>query len=373
MNTRTMIRIGATLMALAFSSSLCAQTPWNRKVEGISILPDPSSGRSAIRVYYSLLGGDTPTAPQDYATDILVMVNGVLRDQQRIPLVVGPGGETSGCAGIGCLTHQACICCNIGGDVVCLCGGWIAPSEPWHATLEPEDIIEVLLRPAPGAVPERDTSDDAHFQVFRDRDVFWNRRLDPGSIAPSPGGQGREFDVFFDIDVETNYDGNLNLAADVEVLVNGTSHGTFPTGFPENLASNQCGDCGIYCAYFDSGDPAGICDTIGGNNCGCTVDDIIGRGVIRAVPAEPGDVIEVILRPAPGALPELPGFGDDEESSRCIGDLDGDGLIAFGDILKILAAWGPCAGCPEDLNGNDVVEFGDLLLVLGLWGPCAPM
>ncbi len=27
-------------------------------------------------------------------------------------------------------------------------------------------------------------------------------------------------------------------------------------------------------------------------------------------------------------------------------------------------------GGPEDLDGNGVVDFGDLLIVLAAWGPC---
>lgn len=55
----------------------------------------------------------------------------------------------------------------------------------------------------------------------------------------------------------------------------------------------------------------------------------------------------------------------------CVGDLDGSGALDFGDLLAILAAWGPCEGeCPEDLDGSGAVDFGDLLLVLGEWGPC---
>ncbi len=54
----------------------------------------------------------------------------------------------------------------------------------------------------------------------------------------------------------------------------------------------------------------------------------------------------------------------------CSADLDGDGTVAFGDLLVVLGAWGECAGCPADLDGNGFVGFSDLLIVLGAWGPC---
>ncbi len=49
------------------------------------------------------------------------------------------------------------------------------------------------------------------------------------------------------------------------------------------------------------------------------------------------------------------------------GDVDGDGDVDFQDLVAMLAAWGPCAGCPEDLDGDGVVDLKDLLLVLTNW------
>jgi len=49
------------------------------------------------------------------------------------------------------------------------------------------------------------------------------------------------------------------------------------------------------------------------------------------------------------------------------GDLDDDGIVGFQDLLALLAAWGPCAGCPADLNGDGDVGFGDVLLLLAAW------
>jgi hypothetical protein len=37
------------------------------------------------------------------------------------------------------------------------------------------------------------------------------------------------------------------------------------------------------------------------------------------------------------------------------------------DILEVLAAWGPCPGCPADLNGDGDVNVLDLLDVLAHW------
>ncbi|MHC5112922.1 MAG: S8 family serine peptidase [Planctomycetota bacterium] len=55
----------------------------------------------------------------------------------------------------------------------------------------------------------------------------------------------------------------------------------------------------------------------------------------------------------------------------CPADLDGSGDVGFGDILAIIAAWGPCGGpCPEDLSGNGQVDFADILVVIAQFGNC---
>lgn len=49
-------------------------------------------------------------------------------------------------------------------------------------------------------------------------------------------------------------------------------------------------------------------------------------------------------------------------------DLNGDGVVNVPDLLALLAAWGPCSGCPEDLDGNGIVDVLDLLQLLANWG-----
>ena len=45
-----------------------------------------------------------------------------------------------------------------------------------------------------------------------------------------------------------------------------------------------------------------------------------------------------------------------------------DGVVDFGDLIEVLAAWGPCPGCcPADLDYNGTVDFEDLLILLTHW------
>ena len=55
--------------------------------------------------------------------------------------------------------------------------------------------------------------------------------------------------------------------------------------------------------------------------------------------------------------------------SNCPADLDGDGSVAVGDILMLIAAWG--TNNPTlDLDESGVVDVGDLLIVIAAWGAC---
>jgi len=50
-------------------------------------------------------------------------------------------------------------------------------------------------------------------------------------------------------------------------------------------------------------------------------------------------------------------------------DLDGDGQVAFSDLVILLSSWGPCPGTPclGDLDGSGTVDFADLVALLSAW------
>jgi hypothetical protein len=84
---------------------------------------------------------------------------------------------------------------------------------------------------------------------------------------------------------------------------------------------------------------------------------------------------------SPFALPGYPGhralvaLGGEtinafEVGTACPGDVTGNGVVDFADVLALLSVWGPCGGCPEDRDGNGVIDFADVLAVLSGWGPC---
>jgi len=53
----------------------------------------------------------------------------------------------------------------------------------------------------------------------------------------------------------------------------------------------------------------------------------------------------------------------------CAADRDGDGTVGFGDLVRVLGAYGS-ADDPADVDGDRDVDFADLVLVLTTWGGC---
>ena len=100
-----------------------------------------------------------------------------------------------------------------------------------------------------------------------------------------------------------------------------------------------------------------------------------GGGGIANVSGSQADVSNTMLC---GNVPEqIHGNWDDlggnELAERCAedcpADLDGDGGVAVGDLLALLAAWGT-ADPSSDIDGSGVVDTVDLLALLAAWGAC---
>jgi hypothetical protein len=55
---------------------------------------------------------------------------------------------------------------------------------------------------------------------------------------------------------------------------------------------------------------------------------------------------------------------------ECLADVNDDGVVDAEDFAIVMAAYGPCAGCPEDVDGSGVVDDHDAQEVLMNLGPC---
>lgn len=120
-------------------------------------------------------------------------------------------------------------------------------------------------------------------------------------------------DSFFDIVADLDFaldglEGTYNLGGDVLLLVNGSQHDSIPLPDPWfKLETVICGitGCGV-CATFGS-EQVGTCSACDGCQPG-----VFPRVVFPGVELMADDYVEVILVSVTGALPELPGFEDDD-------------------------------------------------------------
>jgi hypothetical protein len=379
--------LSLSVLLLGAAASASAQSPWNRTIEAVSIGP----GGGAVAWSATI----TPTsAPLDLSFNLALFVNGgsAPRWLTTIDLDVNPGagfcGGPAPCGG-GCgtgyidgITAAAFLCL----DCSCALPPLLAPIPP-QPSLQPGDEIMVILYPASGAVPEFEQDDDVKAMTFLGDPISWDRRIDAVQLQPAAGAPDSFFDIFVDLSVDANYDGELDLAGELDLIIDGVVVDTVPApGLDLDLAWSQCAtlacDDSVACAMDAEGNFWGTCqpDEDGPFDCGCLYHPVPDLNpAFRAILIDPGAAISVVLRPAPGALPELPGFPDDEtdvEPDSCPADLNDDGNVNVQDMVALILDWGcvdppgPCAG---DVNGDGVVNVQDLVQLILAWGVCTPV
>ncbi|RMH28584.1 MAG: hypothetical protein D6693_03685 [Planctomycetota bacterium] len=360
--------------ALAAGGVAEAQSPvsYNRVVRNIAVTPDPTApGGWVVTGVFTIEA--TPAAVltegvglplDDVSTIMEVQVNGVPVGAvpfslQVDPLSVGPCGGTCG-SGITNGMSAALLCI----DGVCQFPPISAPV-PLPSSIQPGDELMILLRPSPGALPENNTADDLRRHTHTGNPVGWNRGVKAVALTPSLPPAATEAalgDAFFDIvvDIEIGSLGlteSLRLGVVPTLLINGQPSPVPAIGCNDWIAAP--GDLCQVCTLFQCGTAS-----CGGQNvqllcrviendfnlsfCGCVGEQ---QFVFPGVPVQPADEVMILLRPAPGALPELPGFGDDDTGRPPTG----------------------CAACPGDLNGDGVVNGGDISFILNIFNQvCFP-
>jgi hypothetical protein len=119
-------------------------------------------------------------------------------------------------------------------------------------------------------------------------------------------------------------------------------------------------------------------DGVGGLAIGYVVRIAQAPGTRRAVACGPGGAPGTIARALVTTVPSTSILGSSEDlilqplgevsAREPSADLDGSGLVDFGDVNLLLLDMGPCPACTSDLDGNGVVDFGDVTLVLLSFG-----
>ena len=127
----------------------------------------------------------------------------------------------------------------------------------------------------------------------------------------------------------------------------------------------------------------GLLDAVATNNDSGTVSILPGTGGGFGAPA----ITSVGISPDEIAIADMDADGDldvatanrDSNSLSVITnqsdcgapinpDVDGDGVVGFGDLVSVLSAWGACSGCPQDVDGDGMVGFSDITTILAAWG-----
>jgi hypothetical protein len=311
-------------LVLAAGASAAAGVPANagetvsfnyRRMMAVSVLPAPS-GAQELRAVFCVRAPAT-SEPLDVSTRVEFRVNGTLVDAREFALTAG--GTRAGCSTDCAELGQSCVCLE--GTSICGCREVYLVATATPVPINAKDLIEVIIMPPPGAVPDDDEGDNALSLTFDGAPVFWDRSIAAVDVRPS--ATAGLFDIEVTLAARSLYSGDLDLSGEIDVSVNGepVSHGT-PAG--GTIGVNPCqGGCLSYCAFDVDRRPVGICDIVAEETftCECFVYRF-ASATIPAVPASAKDLIEVLLRPAPGALPELPGFEENDRWSAAAPDLE---------------------------------------------------
>ncbi|MBZ0268295.1 T9SS type A sorting domain-containing protein [bacterium] len=343
----------AALFATGIASSASAQPAqgWNYSVEAVSIVQNETTGLYDVHAIIGIErhGPTTGTGLEDLS--VAVELNPTAGDPHYgwIELTVeydGASGPPVGCLGGGSCgggcgngyidgVFNTLLCLEDGpGDCACKFPS-ITATFPGRG-LQGGDDITVRVVPAPTSLPDIDPSDDQRNFTFED-EVLWDRRIDDVSVAPSPAGG-------YDIQVSGTmfHEGILNFLPPgasanfdsfFDVWVNGVLLSSHEIPFRPIPLAAIC-SCASACATWDGNTHSCqpfIPSLPGQCYCGWAWLDTVPN-----VPVVPADEIMVLLRPVPGALPELPGFEDDDIDSLTVGGPTG-ATVFHGTVADLLA------------------------------------
>ncbi|MHC5113554.1 MAG: hypothetical protein ACYTGP_03900 [Planctomycetota bacterium] len=230
------------------------------------------------------------------------------------------------------------------GDRVCVSGQAIAPAECLlgcasaavtgcivNNTIEAGFVGPGTIEFGPQLCPyfasdEGDTYVLDHYGEFGDGDrVFVAGRVETDSdICPSP---------------------------DVTAIVNNSIEPYFEQCVTVGPSPQGC------VMVHSNGEAYAVIGSLGGAGLG---EEVHVSGVVipnsNACELVPGPAIVVMDVRTCNPTPDLPG------------DVNGDGLVNFGDILVVISQWGICVNqCPGDVNNDGNVNFSDILFVLSHW------
>ncbi len=391
MKTLTTLFAALAVTATAAASAGAQVHDWNRRVDAIGILPDAAGGQQVHAVWTVELGAPAQTTLV-LSTEAVLFVNGAETQRDVVDIVVFAGsGNCGACAG-GCGQGAvngmaAALLCLEEGQVGCSCQ-FPPITSSFPTPLSPGDEIMVLLRPAPGASPDTHADDDLKTQEFDGDPVHWDRRLTRAEFVQVSGAPAGVFDLEIEWQLAmSELSHSIDVSPSFEIIANGQTVMIYgPPCGPWFAAPGsgcdqaQCpgGACGLITCNGQTLTPMSCHLTeneIGLQFCACLSSapflEVI-PGLTWLDPLE--DEIVVILKPAPGALPELPGLDEDEEVPEVdLGNWEDLGNALRGTYEPVLVGAGTLLGGDViTLSLADALENAPAWLVVGVFELSAP-
>ncbi len=400
MNARITTLSALTIATIAASAATPAfagdpTLPWNRKALTAAVTDAPDgSGKKIVTAYWQY-SADTSLGQMDLSARVQIMAGGAViwEEDQIVGIADGDGpcpqGQPcgQGC-GIGTWNGASvpltCVLSYFNDDPAqgsfCSCSGPICPVVSAPVELAEDVDIIVIVKPLPGAEQEFELADDMiAVEQAPGGQTYWDTEILSMDLTSSPGLPGGFFDVHVEVGTATNFSGFLPLGYEVVLMKNGQpveSQGSGSGSGDDWIQAEPCGD------------PNNPCGQCGINNFGGTLEcDLVCNECIVvegtefdfiAIPMDPNDDWGIKVQPAPGALPSLPGFEEDDQApvpvpgDGCPADLDGDGFVGSTDLNALLGSFGLDAGGDCDNDGD--TDSADLNILLGMFGEsCFPV
>jgi len=194
----------------------------------------------------------------------------------------------------------------------------------------------------------------------------YNRGIEPASVRYEASPTGG-YAVSADLRLYTDTLEERDLGCTMTLMVNGAIVGD-PVAIGLHGMTEQIRDCSAWCNQVCQGgwcrDIAWFCVCVNLSDSGG--DDTHARIIMPTPQLNPGDVAQLVLTSAPGALPELD-ITDDRatyviQGTPCTADLNGDGVATSQDFFQFLTAFfnnDPVADMNHDgaITSQDFFDF----------------
>ncbi len=387
----TSILFAAAILA-GMAAEATAQTPTNRRVDAIGVV-QLSPDKWGVHAVWTVELGQQTTAPLDLSTEAVLFINGVEEARELVDIMALAGAGGCGSCAPGCGEGAvngmaAALLCLSEGQVGCSCQ--FPPfTSSFNVELDPLDDITIQLEPAAGAIPDSDQSDNRKAHTFNGIPVTWDRHLVRAALVPTAGAPVGVFDLEVEWQLSTSdLVEQVELTPSFEVLVNGQVMFIFePPCGPWIAAPHSV------CILAEC--PGSGCGTISCNGgaqqsmkCTLTENDVglqycaclMPQACLEVIPGltilDPAnDDIKIVMKPVPGALPELPGLEKDDtkvpeiespwtDLGHALAGTHGDPeLTPFGSMIS---------GTPIELIVKNALETTNAWLVVGLSNLSAP-